>query len=247
MLIIPELFPPERRHDPKRRAEAGVFDNFAGSPRRGHAIYEWGALGRPHCTDFALWLEDVARFAIEVKGGRYTYEVTTGQWYLHTPEGLVARPSPLRQADDSAIDLRNEINDKTGFRVFIIPVVVFPDMERNAAIESCAQRTNVKVVWGTGSLIADLEAAAQGVVINHPPRAKHIANEVRAVTHGAGAADGEAADKEVLGEEESARSGNTAAGPAVEQLELTAAHITIHHVEQLIVQQATDPTLHDRR
>ncbi len=240
MIITPEQFPDERRKDPKRRAEAVVFDALAESDHCGHALYEWGAPGRPHRTDYALWLESVARFAIEVKGGCYTLD--GADWYLHTPNGQQAKPSPLRQADDAAIDLRNEINDKTGFWVFIIPVVVFPHMERNAAIESCARRTNVKVIWGTERLLADLEAAAQEVGIKHPPRASHIANEVRAVTDGGNAADKDDADDEPVDGDESAQSGNgaAAAAPPVEHLELSAAHITIHHVERLIVQQAPD-------
>ena len=180
MITTPEQFPKERRHDPKRQAEAAVFDALAGSDRSGHALYEWGAPGRPHRTDFALWMENTGRFAIEVKGGSYTLKPEADQWYLHTPDGsLEAKSSPLQQADDAAMDLRNEIYRHTSFRVFIIPVVVFPDMERDAAIEECARRTNVKVIWGTERLLADLEAVAKGVVINRPPRASHIANEVR--------------------------------------------------------------------
>ena len=52
MITTPELFPDERRHDPKRRAEATVFDTLAECQRAGHALYEWGASDRPHRTDF---------------------------------------------------------------------------------------------------------------------------------------------------------------------------------------------------
>ena len=233
MIITPEEFPPERRADPRRRAEAVVFDILSESGRAGQAIYEWGAPGNPRRTDFALWLENVGRFAIEVKGGQYTYDVAIGQWYLHTPDGLEATSSPLQQADDSAMGLRNEIHRNTGFKVFIIPVVVFPDMTPDPTIERCAQRTNVRLVWGTEHLLADLEAVARRVVVDHPPRASYIVNEVRAITIGASP-------------DEATRSGqprtDTASGPAVGQLELTGATaITIHHVERLIVQQAPDP------
>ena len=158
MITTPKEFPLERRADPKRRAEATVFDALAGSGASGHALYEWGAPGRPHRTDFALWLENTGRFAIEVKGGRYTLE--SAQWFLRTPHGLEAKSSPLRQADDAAMDLRNEIHRQTGFKVLIIPVVVFPDMTPDPVIEQHAARTNVKVVWGTEHLLADLETVA---------------------------------------------------------------------------------------
>ena len=232
MITTPEQFPQERRHDPKRQAEAAVFDALAGSNASGHALYEWGAPGRSHRTDFALWLENTGRFSIEVKGGQYTLD--SDRWFLHTPYGgLDVKGSPLQQADDAAMDLRNEIHTQTGYRVFIIPVVVFPDMTPDPTIERCAQRTNVRVVWGTEHLLADLEAVARRVVVDHPPRASYIVNEVRAITIGASP-------------DEATRSGqprtDTASGPAVGQLELTGATaITIHHVERLIVQQAPDP------
>ena len=113
---------------------------------------------------------------------------------------------------------------------FIIPVVVFPDMARDPVIDEFAARTNVKVIWGTEHLLADLEAAARRVGIDHPPSAKHIRNEVQAVTGGANADEG-------------APSGEAEAAPSVERLDLSAGTITIiiHNVERLIVQQAPDP------
>ncbi len=235
MLTTPEQFPQERRRDPKRRAEAAVFDALSGCYASGHVLYEWGAPGRPHRTDFALWLENTGRFAIEVKGGHYTLDGV--QWFLHTPDGPEAKSSPLQQADDAAMDLRNEIHRQAGFKSFIIPVVIFCDMTPDPVIEQYAGRTNVRVVWGVEHLLADLEAVARRVVVDHPPRASYIQNEVRAITVGAdvGAnADG------------ATRSGqpqtDAAAAPTVEQLELNGvATITIHHVERLIVQQAPDP------
>ena len=70
MNITPERFPQERRNDPKRQAEAAVFDTLANSQSAGHALYEWSAPGRPHQIDFPLWLEGIGRFAIEGQGRR---------------------------------------------------------------------------------------------------------------------------------------------------------------------------------
>ena len=233
MIISPEQFPIERRNDPKRQAEAAVFDALAGSNASGHALYEWGAPDRHHRTDFALWLESVGRFCIEVKGGQYALDGV--QWFLHTPDGLEAKSSPLQQADDAAMDLRNEIHRQTGYKVFIIPVVVFPDMQPDPVIEQHAARTNVKVIWGTEHLLADLEAVARRIVVDHPPRASYIKKEVRAITVDA------YADANSDGAADSGRPRtDDAAEPGVEQLELAGAHITIHHVERLIVQQVPD-------
>ena len=131
------------------------------------------------------------------------------------------------------MDLRNEIYRNTSFKVFIIPVVVFPDMQPDPVIEQHAARTNVKVVWGTDHLLADLEAVARRIVVDHPPQANYIINEVSAITVGADANSDGAADS---GQPRT----DAAAEPAVEQLELAGATITIHHVERLIVQQAPD-------
>ena len=234
MIITPEQFPIERRNDPKRRAEAAVFDVLAESDRCGHALYERGAPGRSRRTDFALWLENVGRFAIEVKGGDYAFDPELEQWMLHTPDGLEAKSSPLQQADDSAMGLRNQIYRQVGFKVFIIPVVVFPDMAPDAVIEQYAQSTNVRVIWGTEHLLADLEAVARRIVVDHPPRASYIKNEVRAVTVGAHAESDRANGSRQPRADQ--------AEPAVERMELHgAASITIHHVERLVVQQAPDP------
>ena len=236
MNTSPEKFPDDRCDDPKRRAEATVFDILANSQRAGQVIYEWGAPGRNHRTDFALWLEGVARFAIEVKGGHYTLRPERDHWHLRTPDGGVKhKRSPLRQADSSAMDLHNEIDCKTGFWAFVIPVVVFPDMAPDPVIDQFARGTNVKVIWGTEHLLTDLEAAARQVRIDRPPSAKHIRNEVQAVTGGANAEAGARSDKP---------HSEADGAPSVEQLDLSAGtiNIIIHNVERLIVQQAPDPT-----
>ena len=127
------------------------------------------------------------------------------------------------------MDLRNEIHRETGYKVFIIPVVVFPDMAPDPVIEKYAQRTNVEVIWGTEHLLTDLEAAARRVGIDHPPRANYIRNEVGAVTVG-----GDSGGPTGSGE---TRSEAVAATP-VEQLEVSGvAAITINHVEQFIAQR----------
>ena len=41
MITQPDQFPPDRRADPRRLAEARVFDAIQASDRPGLAIYEW--------------------------------------------------------------------------------------------------------------------------------------------------------------------------------------------------------------
>ena len=185
MRLIPERFPQERRRNPKRWAEARVFDALARSGHQGCAIYEWGAAERPHQLDFALWLTGIGRFAIEVKGGRYTLKPEQDRWHLHTPYGVEARPSPLDQVTVAAQDLRRAIRRCAHRDVAVIPTVVFADMAPDPAIERRAESAGVQVVWGAGRLLADLEAIAWRVDVPPAPSADQVRNEVQAVNMGA--------------------------------------------------------------
>ena len=80
--ILPEEFPRQRRDDPKRQAEARVFDALQALDMAGHALYEFRKGGKQ--VDFALWLDRLARFASQVKGGPYEMD-NTGQWFLAPP------------------------------------------------------------------------------------------------------------------------------------------------------------------
>ena len=69
MNIQPQ-FPPPRRQDPKRNSEAVVYDQLARNHHPGQALYELKALPEAPALDFCAWLEDRARFGVQVKGGR---------------------------------------------------------------------------------------------------------------------------------------------------------------------------------
>ena len=86
MRMYPREFPSGRRRQPKRRAERRVYEALAGSDRRGFCYYEWRkGYGRIE-LDFAVWIEGLGRFALQVKGGRYL--LIDGEWYLRTREGV---------------------------------------------------------------------------------------------------------------------------------------------------------------
>ena len=63
-------FPPHRRQDPKCNSEAMVYDQPARSYHPGQALYELEAAPEAPELDFCVWLEDRARFGLQVKGGR---------------------------------------------------------------------------------------------------------------------------------------------------------------------------------
>ena len=67
----------------------------------------YGARPGPNGVEmgFALWLEGIAWFTLEVKGGRYFLD--GGEWFLEEPGGAMPKSSPLMQAWDNVMSLRN--------------------------------------------------------------------------------------------------------------------------------------------
>ena len=157
MRMYPREFPSGRRRKPKRQAERRVYEALAGSDRRGFCYYEWRK-GYEHIElDFAVWVEDLGRFALQVKGGRYV--LIDGEWRLKTRDGVkLIESCPLDETKLAALDLHDDIAElaKTTCNPYVIPVLAFPDMEPDEAIRNLAKRQGVYPVWGTGHLMADL-------------------------------------------------------------------------------------------
>ena len=237
MLTHPEIFPPDRRADPRRRAEARVFDAILASNRLGFAIYEWQRNPDSPQLDYAIWTQDGGRFGLQVKGGQYSLE--HGKWYLETLGGREEKPSPLWQTWDAAMSLREDIAESPDGRCcFIIAVVLFPDMEPDQAIVAEARRSKVHPIFGTDNMMDQLAALAARKAY-YPPNAEDIRLEVAAVTDG-----------QILYAEEGQDQGHRDEGlpmpaqpaaPAVPRLEIPAAGITIGHVDTLIIQTGPGP------
>ena len=95
MLTQPQQFPPDRRADPRRRAEARVFDAIQSSDRSGLAIYEWQRNPGSPQLDFAIWTQGGGRFGLQVKGGTVSrWRMASGTW----KPPAAARRSPPRCA-----------------------------------------------------------------------------------------------------------------------------------------------------
>ena len=91
---------------------------------------------------------------------------------------------PLTQTWDAVIAVRDEVNRVLGFKVFIIPVLLFPDTPQDRLIEEWAGQRRVKVLFGSEDQVDRLLGLADSVGVKHPPTADHIRNEVAAVTNG---------------------------------------------------------------
>ena len=156
MQTYPEQFPPDHRTDPKRQAEARIFDAIQASSRPGFAYYEWKRDHRSPEVDFALWLLGVGRFSLQVKGGQRS--LRNGKWYLATQTGRQETASPSRKAWRAAMSLREEIVETLDDdNAFIIAVLLFPDMEPDPAIAAMAEREHTHHIWRSDNLFERLE------------------------------------------------------------------------------------------
>ena len=185
MRMYPREFPSGRRRQPKRQAERRVYEALAGNDRQGFVYYEWRK-GYGHIElDFAVWIEGLGRFALQVKGGHYL--LIDGDWYLRTREGVKPiETSPLDEAWLAAPDLHDDIEElaETAYNPFVIPVLVFPDMEPDEAIRKLARRKGVHLVWRTDDLMADLMAIVRRRGVPASLTMERIGREVYAVTDG---------------------------------------------------------------
>ena len=168
MLIQPE-FPPHRRRDPLRLAELQVYTEFMNSDRAGRALYEVKTSRNVPELDFAALLEGVAIFGVQVKGGLNV--INRGQWQLITDDGPVNIPCPMKVTWDAALQIRETVKRRLGRKVFVVAVLVFPDMELDPDIELRVENDRVKVLFGTDNLVERLANLVAGEDIFNPPTA----------------------------------------------------------------------------
>ena len=231
MLTTPNTISDAFREDPQFKAWASVFDALSQSQRAGEVVCNFARVQPSGQVAAFLWLEGHARFGLIALGGHYSVDPAARQWFCHGPGGKAAAPDPRQRAADAAMSMRRQIHEQTNFEVFVIPVVVFTDMEPDPAIVREASRTNVCAVFGADRLLSDLDAALQRIEVRRPPSAAHIRNEAQAL-------------KVAFGIDDAAQPADpnpdTADQATVEDLSLSAHSITItiNRVDQLIVKPA---------
>ena len=84
------------------------------------------------------------------------------------------------------LDLHDDIAERaeTTYNPFVVPVLAFPDMEPDPAVEHLARRKGVYIVWGVQNLLADLEQIIRSRRVSDALAAERVAREVHAVTDG---------------------------------------------------------------
>ena len=153
MLTQPE-FPAHRRRDPLRLAELQAYQEFADSDRAGRVLYEVKTSRNVPELDFAALIEGVATYGAQVKGGQHT--INRGQWQRITDDGPVNIPCPMKVTWDAALQIRETVKRRLSRKVFVVAVLIFPDMEPDPDIELRAENDRVKVLFGTDNLVERL-------------------------------------------------------------------------------------------
>ena len=185
MQMYPSQFPPKRRRKATRRAELRIFNALASSNLAGFSYYEWRKDFDDLELDFAIWMRDHGRAALQVKGGGY--ELRQGEFYLHTQgEVIPIASSPIDEAWLAALDLHDDIVDKLApaYDPFVLPVLCFPDMQPDEQIEKLAHRKRVCLLWQCDQP----DQRLQEILLAQPVRStlptSRISREVFGVTDG---------------------------------------------------------------
>ena len=184
MNIYPEEFPEDRIHDPKRQAELTVFRELQASETPGVAFYEARAGIDGREVDYAIWLEDIARTGLQVKGDATAWTVASGISLPREVGG--ASPARPSRAGRSSIQLHDYLQERlpAGRNPFVIPMLVFPDMLPDANIEAWSIQAGVRVLFGTENLVEHLVEAVATCRVNYPPSGYETAEEVELLMPG---------------------------------------------------------------
>ena len=174
MLIYPE-FPPNRKQDPKRHAEWLVYQAFEDSDRDGHALYELKVNRRAPEVDFFALIQDKAVVCMQVKGGQY--RVIDGDWHLETDDGLEYTPCPMKLTWDSAMAVRDFLKEKLGRKIFMVAVLLLPDMEPDPDIEMIAENDKTAIMFGYDDIVERVVDLAEERDVYGTP-SPHMANRI---------------------------------------------------------------------
>ena len=88
---------------------------------------------------------------MQVKGGQYRVEA--GNWYLETDDGLEYTPCPMKLTWDSAMAVRDFLKEKLGRKIFMVAVLLLPDMEPDPDIEMIAESDKTAVMFGYNDIV----------------------------------------------------------------------------------------------
>ena len=184
MLINPP-FPEPYLHDPMRAAELRVYQEIVRSEVPGQALYQVNAARNSPELDILVGIERVAYLGTGIKGGFYTRN-NRGEWSLQTALGWQQTPCPLEHTMLAAMSVHDALERRLRMNIFVVPVLIFPDMEGDPAIDRATANGKVRVLWGTDNLVDHLVEIAGTRTICTPPTASQIARVVEFFMPGLG-------------------------------------------------------------
>ena len=186
MLIHPP-FPEPFLNDPMRAAELRVYQELARSEVPGQALYQVNAAPNAPELDILVGIERVAYLGTGIKGGFYMRN-NRGQWFLQTGLGWQQTPCPLDHTMLAAMSIHDALERRLRMNIFVVPVLIFPDMAGDPAIDRATANGKVRVLWGTDNLVDHLVEIAGTRTICTPPTAGQIARVVQFFMPGLGTA-----------------------------------------------------------
>ena len=137
MDIQPEFPPDRRRDDSQRNSEAEVYNQPARSGHPRPALHELTATPEAPELDSASGSRAGAGSTSRSRAAGNPWTGASGP-SRPSINGKGDVPCPLTQIWDAAIAVRDAVNRALGFKVFIIPVLLFTDTPQNPLIEERA-------------------------------------------------------------------------------------------------------------
>ena len=168
-----------RLTDPQRRAERDVYQALEASEVPGRALYEAKVTKKAAQVDFLVWAENIATFAVQLKGG--TYVLDKGELSLVTHHGRELQDGLLGDVWDSAMAIPKFLKPLLHRGTYVVPVLALPDMEQDEAIRDMAARRSVETLFGMSDWVEHLLDLADGHPIRYRPTRQTINEEVEQV------------------------------------------------------------------
>ena len=228
MIVSIDFLNPE---NPDENPDHDFYRQVADSPLPGRALRRVQADDQGRILDIVLGLEDIGCFGILVLPGNYYRE--NQDWFLDEDQAPQAVANPIEQVRRAALGIHSMIEAALAITVFVVPVLIFPDMARDPDIDTWAERCKVRVLWGPENLLERLVALTRdgATRIFYPPTAEEI-EEVAEVLDSSLVRPGPT--RAALGPP--AAPGDSRPDPAAESAPATEPPATIHihiHIQSL--------------
>ena len=173
-------FPPSRLTDPMRRAEREIYEAVEASGIPGRALYEVKVDKNSRQVDLMVWVEGIAVFVVQIKGGIYVLD--RGELWLVTHHGRELKEGLLANIWDDTMTIQKLLKRSLHRGTYLVPVMALPNMEEDEAIRDMAARRSVQILFGMADWVKRLIELAEGPKpIKYPPTRASIEAEVMAI------------------------------------------------------------------